>query len=97
MPRTKQTPLADDKTLIKKLLEEQSNPMETFKKYSFDEMKQALQAWLAPEAEEGEIIDDEKEVETEEPAPWETPTPTKKNYSLEVKPKTLRPIFRNGG
>jgi hypothetical protein len=91
MPRTKQTSLADDKTLIKKLLDEQANPMETFKKYSFEEMKQALQAWLAPEAEEGEIIDDEKEVENDEPAPWETPkSSTKKNYSLEVKPKTSK-------
>ncbi len=91
MPRTKQTSLADDKTLIKKLLDEQANPMETFKKYSFEEMKQALQAWLAPEAEEGEIIDDEKEIENDEPAPWETPkSSTKKNYSLEVKPKTSK-------
>lgn len=88
MPRTKQTALSDDKNIIKKLLEEQVNPMDTFKKYSFEEMKQSLQTWLAPEAEEGEIIDDEKEEDLdEEVAPWEDPKPAKKNYSLEVKNK----------
>jgi hypothetical protein len=32
-----------------------------------------------------------KEIENDEPAPWETPkSSTKKNYSLEVKPKTSK-------
>jgi len=53
MPRTKETPLVEDKTLLKRLLEEQVNPMDAFKKYSYDEMKEALQNWLSPEAEEG--------------------------------------------
>jgi hypothetical protein len=54
MPRTKETPLVEDKTLLKRLLEEQTNPMDLFKKYSYDEMKEILQDWLTPEAEEGE-------------------------------------------
>jgi hypothetical protein len=41
----------------------QPNPKETFKPFTFDEMKLALQNWLTPESTEGDIIDDEKEVE----------------------------------
>ena len=65
MPKVKITPLADDKATIEALLENQPNPMEVFKKYSFEEMKSALQEWLSPEDEheEGDIIDDEKEEE----------------------------------
>lgn len=65
MPKVKETLLADDKATIEALLTNQPNPMEVFKKYSFDEMKQALQEWLTPEDEysEGDIIDDEKEEE----------------------------------
>jgi hypothetical protein len=90
MPRTKQTPLSDDKTLVKSLLNDQANPMETFKKYSYDEMKQALQEWLNPEEEEGTIIDDEKEPDND--LPWspkeESPAPAK-NYSLNTKVKPV--------
>ena len=85
MPRTKQTSLVDDKVLIKKLLEEQPNPIDTFKKYSYDEMKQALQDWLNPE-------DEAEEAEAEETTapsdlPWETKTPAKKNYELKTPAK----------
>ena len=78
MPKVKETPLADDKATMNSLLENQPNPMEVFKKYPYDEMKQALQEWLTPEDEyaEGEIIDDEKEeVVAEKPA---------KSYSLKT-------------
>jgi hypothetical protein len=63
MPKVKETLLAEDKATIEALLDNQPNPMEVFKKYSYDEMKQALQEWLTPEDEyeEGAIIDDEKE------------------------------------
>jgi hypothetical protein len=76
MPKVKETPLADDKATVESLLENQPNPKEVFKKYTFDEMKQALQEWLTPEDEyeEGAIIDDEKEEEV-------VSTPSK-NYSL---------------
>ena len=65
MPKVKETALADDKATMTSLLENQPNPMEVFKKYSYDEMKSALQEWLTPEEEyeEGAIIDDEKEEE----------------------------------
>lgn len=95
MPRTKQTQLSDDKTLVKSLLENQPNPMEIFKKYSYDEMKQALQEWLNPEdetPEEGSIIDDEKEPDNHD-LPWgkdeESPAPKKANYSLNTAKKPV--------
>jgi hypothetical protein len=62
MPKVKETPLAASKDEVKALLENQPNPMEVFKRYSFEDMKAALQEWLTPEEpEEGSIIDDEKE------------------------------------
>ena len=62
MPKVKETPLATSKDEVNALLENQPNPMEVFKRYSFEDMKAALQEWLTPEEpEEGSIIDDEKE------------------------------------
>jgi len=61
-PSMKQSALVKDADEVESLLENQKNPLEVFKRYSFDEMKEALQEWLAPEeAQEGDIIDDEKE------------------------------------
>ena len=85
MPRTKQTSLSDDKNLVKSLLDNQPNPMETFKKYSYDEMKQALQDWLNPEDTEAET----EEETTEEPAsdlPWDNKK-TSKNYTMKAPAK----------
>jgi len=78
MPKVKETPLSADATEVNDWLENQPNPLEIFKRYSFDEMKQALQDWLAPEdeAQEGDIIDDEKEEEV-------VSTP-QKNYALKT-------------
>jgi hypothetical protein len=77
MPKVKETQLADSKTSIEALLENQPNPMEVFKKYSYDDMKTALQEWLTPEDEEGSIIDDEKEEEV-------LPQSTGKTYSIKT-------------
>jgi hypothetical protein len=71
MPRTKQTPLSDNKDLIKSLLENQPNPMETFKKYSYDEMKQALQEWLNPEGEAEEEAEVAVPAEPVSDLPWD--------------------------
>jgi hypothetical protein len=80
--KPKQTPLSEDEALVNQWLNEQPNPVETFKRYTFEEMKGALQKYLSPEAEEGDIIDDEKEVEVEA-AP-------KSNYSLNTSAKTVK-------
>ena len=77
MPKVKETQLADSKASTEALLDNQPNPMEVFKKYSYDEMKTALQEWLTPEDEEGSIIDDEKEEEV-------IPQSTGKTYSIKT-------------
>ena len=85
MPKVKETLLAEDKATIEALLDNQPNPMEVFKKYSYDQMKQALQEWLTPEDEyeEGSIIDDEKEeVVVEKPSKaYSIKTPVKEQAS----------------
>ena len=76
-PSMKQSTLSDDADAVESMLENQKNPLEVFKRYSFDEMKEALQEWLAPEdeAQEGDIIDDEKEPVAVAP---------EKNYTLKT-------------
>ena len=51
--KTKQTPLGDADQ-IQGWLENQSNPTEVFKRYSFEDMKNNLQSFLAPEEQEQE-------------------------------------------
>jgi len=69
--KPKTTALASTKEEIEKYLNEQPNPLDgkLFKKYSFDEMKDALQKWLTPEAEENATVasaeDEAEEVGTE--------------------------------
>jgi hypothetical protein len=73
-PSMRTSPASDDASQVEKWLEDQVNPIDVFKRISFEEMKEALQSWLTPEAEEGSIVDDEKELVIES-AP-------KTNYSL---------------
>jgi len=48
--RLKTTPLSEDASLVEKWTNEQPNPTDgLFKRYSFDEMKSALEKWLSPE------------------------------------------------
>jgi hypothetical protein len=62
-PSMKIFPLSENASEVKDWLENQVDPKTVFKKYSFEEMKEALQEWLSPEdgSQEGDIIDDEKE------------------------------------
>jgi hypothetical protein len=70
-PRTKITSLSDDPSQVTKWLEDQPDSSTLFKRYTFEEMKEALEKWLSPEEEgetynEGDIIDeDEKENESQ--------------------------------
>ena len=76
----KQTQLSSDKNLIETWLDDQQNPKETYKPLPFDDIKAALQEWLAPEEdEEGEIIS--------EPAVGFDDEKTESNYSLSTKEK----------
>ena len=51
-----QTPLSDSAETIESFLENQKNVVELFNKYSFDEMKESLQKYLAP-SEEQETVE----------------------------------------
>jgi hypothetical protein len=70
-PSLKSSPVHTDSKLVEKLLDEQPNPKDTFKKFTYDEVKQALQSWLSPEEDEEEEI--------EENIPFIPSTPVKKN------------------
>ena len=61
-----------DENVVKSLLENQPNPIEVFKRFTFEEVKAGLQEFLSPDGEEGDI--------SSEPAvPFDG---EKKNYSL---------------
>jgi len=65
-----QTPLADSAEKVESFLENQKNVTELFNKYSFDEMKESLQKYLAP-SEETETV--------------EATTPAKEKVNLDSK------------
>jgi hypothetical protein len=80
--KTKQTPLGDANQ-IQLWLNEQKNPVEVFKRYSFEEMKDNLQKFLSPEEpQEGDIIDDEQETSD---LPFDKEE-SQVNYALKTQP-----------
>lgn len=55
--RLKTSPLSEDAALVEKWTSEQPNPKgDLFKRYSFDEMKVALEKWLSPEDDDSEEV-----------------------------------------
>lgn len=76
--RLKTSPLSEDSATVETWLKEQPNPEELFKRYSFEEMKSALEKWLSPEdaVEEGDIIS--------EPATDFEDTKPVSNFSLDT-------------
>jgi hypothetical protein len=77
--RTKSTPLSEDADKVKLWLETQPDPLSQFKKYSYDEMKEALLKHLNPEEELKEQADS-VETKTTGDLPWEKPAPA--GYTL---------------
>ena len=72
--RLKTSPLSEDAKQVEQWTSEQPNPKEgLFKSYSFDEMKSALEKWLAPEEGGDEVV-------TEAPVA----TPSTSNFSLDT-------------
>ena len=72
--KPKQTPLSDNNDEVEKWLAEQPELLKYYKKYSYDEMKAALQDWLNPEESTNDITSDS--------------TPTEDTgYTLNVKQK----------
>jgi hypothetical protein len=86
------TPLSDNAEQVKVWLNTQPNPMELFKKFSYDEMKSALLTYLNPEEEIKEQAD---AVETKQaPAgdlPWEKEedSSSAKSFTLSTKKTDL--------
>ena len=75
--RLKESPLSQDAALVEKWSKEQPDPKKEFKRWTFDEMKSALESWLAPT--EGDDIDDSLD---------NFNTPSKSNYGEDTtKPK----------
>ena len=72
--RLKTSPLSEDASLVEKWINEQPNPKgDLFKRYSFDEMKVALEKWLSPE-----------EDDLEEIAPAPVASKSQTNFSLDT-------------
>ncbi len=70
--RTKSTPLSEDADKVKLWLETQPDPLGQFKRYSYDEMKEALLKHLNPEEELKEQAD-AVEAKPQGDLPWEKP------------------------
>ncbi len=77
--RLKSTPLSEDAKQVETWCNEQPDPNSEFKKFTFDEMKVALEKWLSPE-EDGE------EGVTTAPA---APSP-KSNFSLDTSAASVK-------
>ena len=75
--RLKETQLSEDAELVEKWSSDQPDPTKEFKKFTFDEMKSALEKWLEPESNDGE---GDVSAPTG-PSPAETP---KSNFSLDT-------------
>ena len=80
--KPKQSTLSDDNTSVEKWLAEQPELLKYYKKYSYDEMKTALQEWLNPEEETttGESL-------LGEPSTLEKEAKSNTGYTLNVKKK----------
>jgi hypothetical protein len=83
-PSLKLSALAGEEEMIKSLLENQADPMKVFKPIPYDEMKLALQEWLAPEGEE------EEDSIISEPAVSFDSDEKKSNYSLDTTASTVK-------
>jgi hypothetical protein len=84
--RLKTSALSEDSSTVETWLKEQPNPEELFKRYSFDEMKVALEKWLSPEDsyEEGDVVSEPANDFDNDPKdlPWEENG--KKSFSLDT-------------
>ena len=75
--RLKTTPLSEDSSLVEDWTNNQPNPEELFKRYSFEEMKSALEKWLSPEEE----VAESSTTSTPEPVAQSAPS---SNFSLDT-------------
>lgn len=83
-PKRQNSPLSEDASQVETWLEKQPNPLEEFKRFTFDEMKSALQKYLSPEEEsEGDIISEPAQTfdNDRKDLPWEE---NGSNFSLDT-------------
>ena len=78
--RLKSTPLSEDAKQVETWSNEQPDPTNEFKRFTFDEMKVALEKWLSPEE------DGEEGVTTAPTAP----ASSKSNFSLDTSAKSVK-------
>ena len=72
--RLKTSSLSEDASLVEKWTSEQPNPTDgLFKRYSFDDMKSALEKWLSPEDDSEEVVESVS-----------TPATPSSNFSLDT-------------
>mgnify|MGYP003972686561 FL=1 len=86
-PRMKTSALSDDSSQVETWLETQPNPKEVFKRFTFDEMKDALVKWLSPEDNnDGDSFPTTTTTDTTDrkDLPWEENGSGKGNFSLDT-------------
>jgi hypothetical protein len=86
-PRMKTSPLSEDSSQVETWLETQPNPKEVFKRFTFDEMKDALVKWLSPEDNnDGDAFPTTTATDTTDrkDLPWEENGSDKGNFSLDT-------------
>jgi len=86
-PRMKTSALSDDSSQVETWLETQPNPKEVFKRFTFDEMKDALVKWLSPEDNnDGDSFPTTTATDTTDrkDLPWEENGSGKGNFSLDT-------------
>lgn len=82
--KPKQSPLSDDNASVEKWLSEQPELLKYYKKYSYDEMKTALQEWLNPEEATEQTA---TEALLNDPSDLEKSAKQDTGYTLNVKTK----------
>jgi len=86
-PRMKTSALSEDSSQVETWLETQPNPKEVFKRFTFDEMKDALVKWLSPEDNnDGDSFPTTTVTDTTDrkDLPWEENGSGKSNFSLDT-------------
>jgi len=84
--RTKTTPLSEDSKEVEKWLANQPDVLSNFRKYSYDDMKEALLGWLNPEEPSEETTP-----AAAVPAPKQETTPAAKPSSLSLNTPKAKP------
>lgn len=94
-PRMKTSPLSDDTAQVELWLGTQPNPREVFKKWTFDQMKDALAKWLSPEedtTEEATSFPTTSNIDStdRQDLPWEKNGAENSNFKLDTNSESVK-------